>query len=851
MSGTAIATPEILSPVGNWDMLRAAIHNGADAVYMGMPGFNARGRAPTLELEELRAMIQYAHLYGVKVFLAFNILIFERELSDVVDALRDVIPLRPDAFIVQDLGIAALIRQMAPDQAVHASTQMTVTNAESIALTEDLGMKRYVLGREVSIPEMAKIKAATNKELEVFVHGALCVSYSGQCLTSESLGGRSANRGQCAQSCRLHYDLIVDGEKRELGERSYLVSPQDLCGLDDVPRLVKLGIESFKIEGRLKSPEYVATTARAYKERSLGHLSPAETEAKKNEMARVYSRGFFNGWFDGVNHQRLVPARVSSHHGLYLGVVTNISHDAITIDTELPIEAGEGLVFVDHASKEEVGSTVFHVRSDRSGSRVSFSRSFSLAKVRAGMHAYVNSSPHLAAEVRRSFTDKTLLKKIPITITATGAIGEPLVLTATDIDGHRATARSSSPLQRATKAPLSTESLSAELRSLGGTVFTLSNLMNEIVGECFLNSKELKEIRRSVCHDLEHQRLIRPAIALRSPEEMRTWMRSRASGPSTAQQPQLNVLVREIEQLEGLENLPITTVFLDFEFGKEYGPASDRVRAMGYKVGIATTRILKPGELAHLKVIERLKPDEVLVRNLGALEYLRKSGLTLIGDFSLNVTNSISASYLLSKGLFRLSPSYDLNGEQLSELAASCDGSKLEVTAHHYIPAFHMEHCVFAAFLSKGSSYRDCGRPCEKHRVELRDSKGALHPLKADAECRNTMFNGVPQSAGTLIPALQARGISTFRVDGLFESAAKLREKIEAYAEVLFHGVAVEAAMAKLGMSDRYGVTTGQLYNIRGYQDRKKEFASLTALGSVADPGLKTVMAASSSSLSE
>jgi putative protease len=340
---------------------------------------------------------------------------------------------------------------------------------------------------------------------------------------------------------------------------------------------------------------------------------------------------------------------------------------------------------------------------------------------------------------------------------------------------------------------------------------------------------------------------MRSPITLRSPEEMSSWIGSRSSQPSTAQAPRLNVLVRGIEQLDGLEDLPLSTVFLDFEFGKEYGPASDRVRAMGYKVGVATTRILKPGELAHLKVIERLKPDEVLVRNLGALEYLRKSGMTLIGDFSLNVTNSISASYLLSKGLSRICPSYDLNGEQLMELSASCDGSKLEVTAHHYIPAFHMEHCVFAAFLSKGSSYRDCGRPCEKHRVELRDSKGALHPLKADAECRNTMFNGVPQSAGTLIPALQARGISTFRVDGLFESAAKLREKIETYADVLFHGVAVETAMAKLGMSDRYGVTSGQLYTIRGYQDRKKEFASLNALGSVADPGLKTVIAASSS----
>jgi putative protease len=787
-------------------------------------------------------MIQYAHLYGVKVFLAFNILIFERELQDVIDALHDVIPLRPDAFIVQDLGIAALIRNMAPDQAVHASTQMTITNPEAITLTEDLGMARYVLGREVSIPEMAKIRAATSKELEVFVHGALCVSYSGQCLTSESQGGRSANRGQCAQSCRLQYDIIVDGEKREIGEKSYLVSPQDLCGLHDVPRLVALGIESFKIEGRLKSPEYVATTARAYKKQSLGHLSPSQSRTHTNDMARVYSRGFFNGWFDGVNHQKLVPAHLSSHHGLYLGVVTSVSSEGVTIETEQPVEAGEGIVFVDHSSKEETGSTVFGARSDKKGGYLSFSRSFPLDRVREGMSAYVNSSPHLEAEVRKTFTDKCLLKKIPVTMIVAGTIGEPLIITATDGDGNVATARSHALLQQAARAPLSTESLEAELGALGGTVFALSEMTNTIKGACFLHSKELKQLRRALCYDLEQQRMNRHSIDVRSREEIEKWIRVHQM-PTTSQEPlRLNVLVREFSQLEGLEGLPIATVFLDFEFGKEYGPATERVRSMGYKVGIATTRILKPGELAHLKVIERLKPDEVLVRNLGALEYLRKSGLTLVGDFSLNVTNSISASYLLSKGLSRICPSYDLNREQLLELTESCNASKLEITAHHYIPAFHMEHCVFAAFLSKGSSYRDCGRPCEKHRVELRDSKGALHPLKADAECRNTMFNGVPQSAGALIPDLQARSVSTFRVDGLFEDAATLRMKVKAYGEVLFGNTAVAAAMAKLGMSDRYGVTNGQLYNIRGYRDRKKEFAALTTLGSVADPGIKAVL---------
>ena len=838
-----MSTPEVLAPVGTWDMLRAAVHNGADAVYMGMPGFNARGRAPTLETDELSAMMKYARLYGVKVYLAFNILIFERELSDVIDALQEILPLRPDAFIVQDIGVAALIRHMAPEQAVHASTQMTVTNPEAIKLTEDLGMARYVLGREVSISEMSKIKAATSKELEVFVHGALCVSYSGQCLTSESLGGRSANRGQCAQSCRLPYDLVVDGATRDIGEKRYLVSPQDLCGLEDVPRLMDIGIESFKIEGRLKSPEYVATTVRAYKGHTNRPLSTSEVTQHKNDMAKVYSRGFFNGWFDGVNHQKLVPAHISSHHGLCLGTVTAVTKNSVLIKTQQSISAGDGVVFVDLNTKREIGSTIFSANTERNGTSLSFSRSFLLSEIREGMVAYVNSAPRLEADIRRSFTDKGLFKQVPVTMTVSGRPGSLLTVRAADSDGHVATAQSQSPIQPAAKAPITETSLRAELGALGATVFTLTNISSELDGECFVHSRELKEIRRTLCAELEYQRLSRPAIEIRSTEEMTSWLAERRRTASSPQKPALNVLVREITQLEGLNDLPISTVFLDFEFGKEYAKAADIVRAMSYQVGIATTRILKPGELAHLKMIERIKPDEVLVRNLGALEYLRASGLKLVGDFSLNVSNSITASYFLSKGLSRICPSYDLNGEQLLELAKNCDAASIEITAHHYIPAFHMEHCVFAAFLSNGTSYRDCGRPCEKHRVELRDGKGALHPLKADAECRNTMFNGVPQSAGTLIPQFQTRGVSTFRVDGLFEDAVTLRKKVESYASVLFGGISVEDAMKKLGMSDRYGVTNGQLYNIRAYQDRKKEFKSLVSLGSSADPGLRAILA--------
>lgn len=834
--------PEILAPVGSWEMLRAAIHNGADAVYIGMPGFNARGRTATLPLDELKAMIDYAHLYGVKVFLAFNILIFQRELREVVELLHAVLPLNPDASIVQDIGLVRLLRHIAPHHEVHASTQMTISNAEAIELTADLGVTRYVLSRELSIDEIAKIRAQTDKELEVFVHGALCVSYSGQCLTSESLGGRSANRGQCAQSCRLDYDLIVDGEIRDLGSKRYLVSPQDLCGLDDIPKLLAVGIESLKIEGRLKSPEYVASAVRSYKAQCRGELSPSDSEHSAREMARIYSRGFFNGWFSGVNHQRLVNPKANSHQGLSIGEVRKVHTSSVLITSSEPLIAGDGLMFKADDSLDTVGSAIFSAHRRGTTWEITFKRDFNLRSLRAGMSVFLNSSPKTEAEHRRSYLDKELLKRIPLSIEVQGSIGSKLKVQAEDVDGHRVTVESTALVEKASSAPLTTDLLRQELGALAGSVYSLGTLSNQLANNCYIHSKELKEIRRALCDQLNQLRTARPVKALASIEETNDWIRGTQQKTESTRQTALTVLVRDIRQLEALENLPIDTIYLDFEFGKEYGPAIEIVRSMKYKAAITTTRILKPGENAHLKVIKRLRPDAVLVRNLGALEFLKDSGLNLIGDFSLNITNSLSASWFLHKGLSHITPSYDLNSQQLTELLEQVDTSRIEITAHQYMPTFHMEHCVFAAFLSKGSSYRDCGRPCEKHRVELRDPSGALHPLKADAECRNTMFNGIPQSAISLLPELRGRGVSTFRIEGLFEDSRTLRAKIESYTKLFSGTDSQQETLTALGIVERYGVTDGQLYNIGAYKDRKKPFVPLAELREGADQGLRVIM---------
>jgi len=559
-------------------------------------------------------------------------------------------------------------------------------------------------------------------------------------------------------------------------------------------------------------------------------------------MARIFSRGFFNGWFDGVNHQKLVNPLISSHHGLEVGLVERVRGGHVVITSVEPILAGDGLVFKSPTSGASLGGSVYEVVRQQGRCELSFNRDFPLSQIEPGMLVFLNSSPKTQASYRQSFTDRANFKKVPISLNVSGEVGKPLRVDASDDLGNHISATSRQPLLEARSAPLNQHLLEDSLGALGGSVYSLRSLTCEVIGECFIHDRELKELRRAIIRELNQARLSGPTRSVQTSTLLSERDTRRGSSTIGNQSPALTVLVREISQLEQLAGLPIETVYLDFEFGKEYGPALNVVREMGFRCGIATTRILKPGENAHLKVIQRLAPDEVLVRNLGALEFFRQSGLSLVGDFSLNISNSLSAEWFLSKGLTRFTPSYDLNSEQLQDLIKHTDSSRVEITAHHYMPAFHMEHCVFAAFLSSGTSYRDCGRPCEKHRVELRDSSGALHPLKADAECRNTMFNGVPQSAISLLPQLRELGVSRFRVEALFEDARTLRRKIEAYADALFGEKPAHDVLRKLGVVERYGVTDGQLYNIRAYRDRKKEFVPLPELRTSADPGISEVL---------
>jgi putative protease len=331
----SVHPPELLAPAGNWDCAKAAVANGADAVYFGLDcGFNARARAANFSRHELPELVAFLHARGVRGYVTLNTLAFSDELEELETLVREVAQAGADAVLVQDLGLVRLIREAAPGLSIHASTQMTLTSAECIAAAERLGIERVVLARELSVREIAEIHAQTSVPLEVFVHGALCVAYSGQCLTSESLGGRSANRGQCAQACRLPYELVCDGKDVALGGRQYLLSPQDLAAYALVPELIAAGVTALKIEGRLKTPEYVANITRHYRAAIDAAMAgaPAEfTERQVEEMELSFSRGFSVGWLHGCDHKALVPATSSAKRGVLIGDVRDVLRERVRI----------------------------------------------------------------------------------------------------------------------------------------------------------------------------------------------------------------------------------------------------------------------------------------------------------------------------------------------------------------------------------------------------------------------------------------------------------------------------------------------------------------------------------------
>jgi len=799
--------PELLAPAGGWECLKAAVANGADAVFFGLPRFNARLRADNFTEEELPEVVAFCHRHGVKAYVTLNTLVFPGELDDAADYLRLLNRSGVDALIVQDIGIVRLAAEIVPELPIHASTQMTLTSPQGVEVARGLGITRSVLARELSLRELKRFDT-DRMPLEVFVHGALCVAYSGQCLTSESLGQRSANRGECAQACRMPYELVVDGALRDLGDKRYLLSPQDLAAVNDIPVLIAAGVESFKIEGRLKAPEYVAAVCQVYRKAIDAALAGDPCEASgedRYQLEMTFSRGLYSGWMHGVNHQELVHARFGKKRGAYLGVISVVGPDFVAFDASSPVKPGDGIVFDTGAdTDQEQGGRVYEIRENRHYFRHGH---LDTSRLKPGDRVWKTDDPELGRRLRQSWSGRIEARsRIPFAVTVSGRAGESLVMTSGEI-----VVRSSLPLDRAVKAPLTAEKLRPQLEKTGDSGFQLRDMTLDLEGEVILPLGEINRMRRDLLEKLA------VAAARPRPELPGTWRELFHRGkpnetPAVIAEPAFRVLCRSMEQLEAVLGEGIGEIYADFEDIRRYKEAVALVRERGgSRILLATPRIQKAAEEGFFKLIDNAAPDGVLIRNLGAIEYFRNTGFSAVGDFSLNVANPLTAQFFLRSGLERVTVSYDLNVAQVLDLLEGALPRWFELTLHQHMPMFHMEHCVFAAFLSEGKDHTDCGRPCEAHRVHLRDRVGMKHPLRADVGCRNTLFNAVAQTGAGYYRELHAAGLRDFRIELLEENAAQTQAIVRAYRALLGGETGGEDLWRSLRAQAQLGVTRGTL----------------------------------------
>ena len=881
--------PELLAPAGDWECARAAVENGADAIYFGLERFNARMRAKNITQADLPALMAFLHQRGVRGYVTFNTLVFTSELADAGDYLRTIIASGVDAAIVQDVGIARLIRALSPDFPIHCSTQMTITSAAGIEFARELGAQLVVLARENSLKEIAAIQAAqgggagpSDAEpnggdrrarpapllLEVFVHGALCVAYSGQCLTSEALGGRSANRGECAQACRLPYDLIADGQQVDLGDRKYLLSPQDLASVEVLPDLVRAGVASLKIEGRLKSSEYVASITRVYRQALdaicgsmspepgaqsticasspasplSGFRSPLSGEGARQahyELEMAFSRGLHTGWFHGTDNQALVHGRFGTKRGVLLGEVARVDGETVQLRLVAPLKPGDGVVFdAGRPEDGEEGGRVYQVEPHGRETVLRFGHGdIDFRRVQAGHRVWKTSDPALERELRATFAGDKIRFQRAIALEVHGRVGAPLTVIANDGAGHVVQVESAVPLGAAQTQPLTVARLREQLGRLGGTPFKLGDFQSRLEGDVMLPVSELNRLRREAVAALDHLRAqpLRWTVtdAPAGASSLASQPIACQQAPTTSVDPELIVLVRNLAQLDAAWSAGARTLYCEFENPKHYRAAVARFRELqkeeaaaaspassaienrkskieNSSIWVAPPRVFKPGEEWILRQVRSSEADGYLVRNYDHLRFFAADRKR--GDYSLNIANPLAADYFLRRyGLERVTASYDLNVAQLEALLAAAPPAWFDITIHQHMPLFHMEHCLFCAFLTTGHDYHDCGRPCDTRRVELRDRVGALLPLKADAGCRNTVFNNRAQTGAEFLHRFRALGARQFRVEFVDEPADEVAHTVQRYRQLLRGEITGAEIWREMKLINQLGVTRGQL----------------------------------------
>lgn len=792
--------PELLAPGGSEESLAVAVENGADAVYFGVTGgkantFNARVRAKNIPLSQLGDTVASLHRSGVKAYLTLNTLAFTEELPQIGILVREFAQANVDAVLVQDLGVARLAHEMCPDLPLHASTQMSLSSADSLALAERYGVKRVVLPRELSIPQIRLLHEELknrniNIELEAFAHGALCMSYSGQCFASLFLGERgtevrSANRGSCAQPCRMLYTLV--GEKMT---PQRLFSPTDLASLELIGPMCEAGIVSLKIEGRLKPPQYVAETTRIYRN-AIDSIFDKEKKSENitenlKRLALTFSRGFSTGWLEGYDPRKLVPGNIRAHRGTPLGTVLRVQRDAVLVRLCDSVRRGDGVMFENEDRfQNPQGGRVYEiflgktsVKQAKADEKVLLTFGNGIVdttKIEPGQEIRKTDDPKMERDTRKY---RPVKRRVPLYVKIRAIPGEFFQLEAKAENGAKAEMHGDTILETAQKHPLTPETLREQFGRLGETIFelkTLDAVLNDgSKKQAMLPLSVLGRFRRDMIAALESYDTVTEHVLFeKTLEKIRKTQFEKFVIPESQQSPGnvFHLLFRDVRYFEDRTflqrcvNTGCRSFYAEMRNRDQWRLAEEAVRLLDAEFIAVTPRILKPGETKFLETLAALHPDAVLVRNFGAMKFFQDRGVSCIADFSLNIVNDLAFSQMFELGttLCRITPGFDLDEARMDSLLERIPTDRVEWILQGRGTLFAMEHCLWKANLVPPG--QNCRKMCEKHPLKVRDGKGAVHTVRSDVMCRNFLENATPLEIPKSLRKWMSLGLKNFRIE--------------------------------------------------------------------------------------
>lgn len=795
---------ELLAPVGSFEALKAAVQNGANAVYLGGKDFGARASANNFDRDELKEAVKYAHIRGVQVFVTTNTLRKENEIEDFLEYAKFLYDIDVDAIILQDIGMARLIKRELPDFELHASTQMVAHSLEDVKYLESVGFDRVVLAREVTVEEIKYICDNCKADIEVFVHGALCVCYSGQCLMSSMIGNRSGNRGRCAQPCRQRYELIdvYTGEVVN-SNGDYLLSPRDLNAIEEIDKVIDAGVHSLKIEGRMKRPEYVATVIDGYRKTIDEYLATNKLNVSDetiNDLYTIFNRKFTKGLLLGDVGKDMMNSQLPNNQGLYVGTVVDYNKKAKRLKIKLAntLKKGDGI----NLGGGTIGRIIKNGNIETIGYKGETIELDFVGEARKGQIVFKTSDSELMDRVQATFTqDKEFVKNI-IDAKITIKLGQKPILTLKDRHSNEATIEGDKIVEEAMKVALSKEKVETQLRKLGNTPYELDLLEIELDDNVSLPISLLNQMRRDCIELLDKER-----VSIKNRKYKNKTVKYKPVLYNRNKQQEISVKVKNLEQLESALECGVDRIYYEDTNTIDKGMSL----AMKYdkKVIYSAPRIIRNKEYNHLAKANNAGVESVQVGNYGSIDYFKDKKLNI--DYYLNAFNSETINYYKEIGADTLCISQELNINEIKETIKYTD-INIESVVYGYTPLMITEYCPMGVIV------RDCKKDkrvakCKESIYALRNSKGDEFRVSQDIFCRSTIYNSNVTCMLDNLYELHEIGINVLRLDFTLEDKDTVKEVIEAYQEVLSNDYKLGTKATKLyNKLDEKGTTAGHYY---------------------------------------